>query len=349
MKIKDSRIGCFSDIHIGLNQDNPIWHKIVLDFAEWASKKYLEHGINEVIIPGDIFHNRSEISVATLATAKKFFDYFKDFNLYISVGNHDSYYKDNGKVNSVSIFDGWNNIKVIDDAPFILETKNKKISLIPWGTKLEDIPETDIIFGHFEINSFYMNSYKICEHGISSADILKKSKVIISGHFHKKDHKKYKNGEIVYLGSPFQQNFGDCLDERGIYIYDIDKNSFDFIENNISPKHFKISLKKLLDGKIDTKQLKNNIENSHISLVVDSKLDDNKLLLLSSKIKNLLPISFRTEHVESEIKSNSNLKGDELEEIDLIEDIEKYVNSLDIENKKEVVSYIKELYNNKLK
>jgi len=36
--IKSNKIGCFSDVHIGINQDNPIWHKIVLEFAEWASK-----------------------------------------------------------------------------------------------------------------------------------------------------------------------------------------------------------------------------------------------------------------------------------------------------------------------
>jgi DNA repair exonuclease SbcCD nuclease subunit len=346
--IKSNKIGCFSDVHIGINQDNPIWHKIVLEFAEWASKKYLELGINDIVIPGDIFHNRSEISVSTLDTAKKFFDYFKDFNLYISVGNHDSFYKDTGKVNSISIFDGWKNIKIIDDTPFELDIYNKKAVLVPWGTDIVDIPNVDIIFGHFEITSFYMNTYKVCEHGLKSADLFKKSKLIISGHFHKKDHRTYQNGEIVYLGSPYQQNFGDTLDSRGIYVYDVEKNNFEFIENKISPKHIKISIKRILSGEITVSFLKENIKNNHISLVVDTQLDEEKLILLHSKINKLEPISLRIDHQESE-KTTSSLKENELKTVDLMQDIKIYVDSLDIENKKEVVSYVKELYNDLIK
>ena len=124
--IKSSKIGCFSDVHIGLYQDSSAWHNISLNFAEWASKKYLDAGINDIIILGDVFHNRTEISVSTLDVAKKFFDYFKDFNVYILAGNHDSFYKDNSKVNSISIFDGWNNIKIVDKEPLLLKIGNSR-------------------------------------------------------------------------------------------------------------------------------------------------------------------------------------------------------------------------------
>lgn len=347
--IKSNKIGCFSDIHIGLNHDNPLWHKIALDFAKWASKKYLELGINDIIILGDVFHNRSEISVSTLDTAKKFFDYFKDFNLYISVGNHDSFYKNTSKINSISIFDGWKNINIIDDKPLQLDIFNKKAVLVPWGTSMEDIPQADIILGHFEISSFYMNSYKICEHGNSSKDFFKKAKTVVSGHFHKKDHRTYENGEIVYLGSPYQQNFGDTMDTRGIYVYDVENNKFDFIENNISPKHYKFSIKKILSEEIKVSFLKENVKNNHISLVVDIQLDEEKLILLLGKINKLEPISIRVDHQEPDIKNFSNLKENDLESIDLIKNVKTYVSSLDIENKKDVVSYVEDIYNNLIK
>jgi len=341
--IKSNKIGCFSDVHIGLNHDNSLWHKIALDFAEWASKKYLELGINDIIILGDVFHNRSEISVSTLDTAKKFFDYFKNFNLYISVGNHDSFYKNTSKINSISIFDGWKNINIIDDKPLQLDIFNKKTVLVPWGTSMEDIPQADIIFGHFEISSFYMNSYKICEHGNSSKDFFKKAKTVVSGHFHKKDHRKYDNGEIVYLGSPYQQNFGDTLDERGIYIYDIENNDFEFIENDISPKYYKLSVDKLLKDEQKLETL--NIKNNHISLTVDSNIESEQIMLLSSNVQKYLPVNFRIDYAEPDLKINKEKVENELNFVNIIDDIETYVDSIDIKNKKEVKEYIKQIYN----
>lgn len=342
--IKDSKIGLFTDIHIGLNQDSIVWHNIVLEFAEWCSKKFLEKGINDIIICGDVFHNRSEISVATLDTAKKFFDCFKDFQIYILAGNHDSFYKDHSLVNSISLLDGWSNIKIIDKEPKEFKMRNKKGVLVPWGTKFEDIPNSDVCFGHFEIVSFYMNTYKVCEHGMSSNDLFKKAKTIISGHFHKKDHRKYDNGEIIYLGSPYQQNFGDTLDDRGVYIYDIDKNEFEFIENDISPKYFKLSVNKILTGEDIGDDLKNKIAKNHISLVVDSHIDSDKLTILSSKIQKHLPVNFRLDYKEPDIKINTDRVEKKLEYVNIMDDIESYINNIDIKNKKELTDYIKEIY-----
>lgn len=344
--IKANKIGCFSDIHIGLYQDSPIWHNISLDFAKWASKKYLESGINDIIILGDVFHNRTEISVSTLDVAKKFFDYFKDFNVYILAGNHDSFYKDNSKVNSISIFDGWNNIKVIDKEPFLLKIANKQTVLVPWGTSYDDITNCDIVFGHFEIVSFYMNSYKVCEHGLTSENLFKKAKVIMSGHFHKKEHRTYNSGEIIYLGSPYQQNYGDSLDDRGIYIYEVNENKLSFIQNDISPKHKKISIKKILAGEIDTEYLKQNITKNHISLVVDVKIDEEKIILLKGKLQKLEPETFRIEYSDAKSAEQLNSNLTDIEAVDLMKDIENYVMSLDIKDKKQVVSYVKEIYNN---
>jgi DNA repair exonuclease SbcCD nuclease subunit len=72
--IKSSKVGMFSDIHIGLGQDSSIWHNNILEFADWVVDLYDKRGISEIIIPGDIFHNRNEISVNTLSIAKDFFE-----------------------------------------------------------------------------------------------------------------------------------------------------------------------------------------------------------------------------------------------------------------------------------
>jgi DNA repair exonuclease SbcCD nuclease subunit len=341
-KITSKLIGCFSDIHLGLGQDSTVWHKTALDFAKWASETYHEKGIDEIIISGDTFHNRSQISVQTLAVAKQFFDYFKEFKIYIIAGNHDSYFKDSCEVNSISILDGWDNIHIVDTTPITLETNySKTIGLVPWGVTLENMPKCDIMFAHLEISSFYMGPNRVCEHGFTYKDLFNVSPYIISGHFHKRDHRKYEKGEILYLGSPYQHNFGDAQDDRGIYIFNIEKNTFEFIENTFSPKHIRLNTKTLLQNDVPEDLIKNNF----ISLVLTDKIEHESLMSLQTKISVMNPQSIRLDYDEKETKIEVSDDDKDYNTGNLIKNIEDYIQSLDIENKKEVVDYIKELYN----
>jgi DNA repair exonuclease SbcCD nuclease subunit len=337
--IVSSRIGSFSDVHIGLYQDSPMWHDISLRFAEKVSSFYKEEGIRDIIIPGDIFHNRSEISVKTIHTAKSFFDYFKDFNIIISAGNHDSFFKEKAEINSICMFDGWNNITIVDKTPYFIETSNgTTVSLIPWGIGSKDIPKTDVCFGHFEINTFYMNTYRACEKGEDSKNLLNKSSFIISGHFHKKDHRKYDKGQILYLGSPYQQNFGDCDDERGYYIIDLDLKTFDFYSNEFSPRFVKIKSQDLQKSTIN-----NTLKNNFISLTLEPSLKTEEVNKILNKIQSYLPNNVKIEYQET-IKDNND-KEKTYDSIDILKNIYEYVETLDIECKNEVVNYLTGVYN----
>jgi DNA repair exonuclease SbcCD nuclease subunit len=341
--LKSNKVGLFSDIHIGLSQDNPMWHDVILDFGKWASKKYEELGITEIIIPGDIFHNRSEISVKTLDIAKKFFDCFKEFDLYISVGNHDVYKKNSSDIHSLQLLSEWKNITIVDLLPVVYKTPSgKKISLIPWATELENIPESDICFGHFDIQSFYMNGYKICEHGFESKNLFSKSKYIISGHFHKKDFREYNDGNILYIGSPYQQNFGDMGDERGIYVFDIEKETFNFYENTISPKHIKLKISEIVDKKIKIDDIKKIVPNNIVCIIIDKELTPDVYSILFSKIQNLSPIFLKTEHFEFQ---NQDLEiSEDIEISDISKTMEDYIESMDIKNKTELKAYLLDIY-----
>jgi DNA repair exonuclease SbcCD nuclease subunit len=342
--IKSKKIGVFSDIHIGLGQDSSTWHDIVLNFAKWVSKIYTKAGINDIIIPGDIFHNRSEISVNTLATANEFFDILKDFRIFISAGNHDCYYKDRSDVNSISLFGGWKNIVVVDKNPLIIQAGEKTISLIPWGISVEDIPQSDICFGHFEIQTFNMNTFKVCDHGFESSSLLEKSPFILSGHFHSRDERVYKNGKIVYVGSPYQQNFGDVDQTRGIYILDIESKKLEFIENTISPKHIKVYLSHLRNKKQDAEFLKENIPNNMVSLVIDEEISNDKITLLNAKLQNLSPRFFRVDYksINADLIENSTTVDYNL--IDIEKNIEDFVNSIDVQHKEDVINYLTTTY-----
>lgn len=344
--LKGNTIGMFSDIHIGLSQDSPMWHKEVLNIANWIKESFENEGINDIIIPGDVFHNRNEISVNTISIAKDFFEILKGFRIFISTGNHDCYYKDKSDINSVSIFNGWNNIIVVDKSPAILKYKDKTISLIPWGTSIEDIPKSEICFGHFEINSFYMNTFKLCTHGVESKNILKKSPFVISGHFHNKEERSYKNGKILYLGSPYQHNFGDIDQIRGIYTLNLNDNSTKFIENTFSPKHIKIHLSEIQTDEKKLDAIKSTIKDNIISFIVDSDITSDDLDKITTKIQSLVPKSLRVDFKNVDM-DNGDLKSSESYDILNIEEtITDYVGNTDMEHKEEVIEYLIASYKN---
>ena len=236
MPFKQQQICCISDIHVGVHQNSSMWHKITLDWALWLKKELHAKDIKDIMISGDFFHYRDEISVNTIHVASMVLDIWKDFNVVMLVGNHDAYYKERSDVNSLSLFKGRQNITVYDT--IVEETYNDvKMVFAPWGTEVDQIPENDILFGHFEINSFKMNGFKVCDGGVRASDLLSRTKLVITGHFHLRDERCYDAGTVIYTGNPFQMDFGDRGSTKGYYLLDLNSQEYVFHHNNISPVH----------------------------------------------------------------------------------------------------------------
>lgn len=345
MLFNKSRVCCISDIHVGVHQNNALWHDITLDWAAWLKKDLIEKNVKDIVISGDLFHYRDEIAVNTIQVVTKILNMWKNFNIVLLVGNHDSYYKDRVDVNSLSILSGWNNITVFDRAEMI-HVFNRKLLFCPWGTRVEEMQPCDIMFGHFEIESFKMNQYKVCTEGVRSKDLLKNAPLIITGHFHLRDERKYKNGTILYLGNPFQMDFGDVDGTKGYYLLDIKTGLYDFYENELSPKHKKIYLSKLVKYPGITDDVKQLFTNNIVKFIVDKHISPDEIDLLLTKFSELNPISINTDY-----EINFNKFGiDEQDEvnisgIDIAEAIEEFINMLDVENKSELISETIELYN----
>ena len=253
LKIYNSKVGIISDIHFGLHSNSDMWHNIILEYGVWLKKELDAKGIKDLLVLGDIFHDREEIGVKTLFTTEQFFKIFSDpinpYNILMLTGNHDSYFRDNCDINSVSIFKGWNNITVIDKATSMKYGGNdyvpdRKLTFCPWGCNYEELPnDIDILLGHVEINSFKKNVLKLCEDGIDSEVLLDKADLILSGHFHLRDERNYPNNKrIIYVGCPYPQNWNDFNDVKGYYILDIPELGLEFTENSVSPRYYKISL-----------------------------------------------------------------------------------------------------------
>jgi DNA repair exonuclease SbcCD nuclease subunit len=340
---KSSRIAIFSDIHIGVHQNSKFWHEVSWKWAEWYISELKKRDITDIVFCGDYFHTRDEVSVDTLHFGSKLLELFKDFNLLMLVGNHDCFLKDSSEVNSISPYSNWSNITIVDK-PLTISSFGKEINFIPWGIKLDQIPKADITFGHFEINLFKMNTFALCDDGFLAEDLLQKSSLIISGHFHLRDYREYSLGKILYVGNPFQMDFNDAGTEKGFYILDLKNNNLEYIQNDFSPKHTNILLSTLISKKTITENVKNMFENNFVKVKLDRRVSPDDLEFLLSFFKSLNPFQLSVEHQTNFNEYDLEEEKRDFSGIDMQQAIIEFIDMMDVNNKKDLIEYTIELY-----
>lgn len=344
-QFKQDKVCCISDIHIGVHQNSQMWLDICSKWADWLVDELLKNDIKDIIICGDLFHYRDEIAVNTINHVTNFLQKLSNFNIIMLVGNHDAYYKDRSDVNSLSILAGWPNIAIVQHEYHLMSHGGTDLCFVPWGVSDDKIPENNITFGHFEIESFNMQTNFTCKHGIKSKNLLKKSDLIISGHFHTREERKYKTGNIIYLGNPYQMDFGDAKQTKGIYIVDLTTKNYNFIPNNISPTHEKISLSDLVEhGDIDG-EIISRVRNNIVRFVVDRNIAPDEIEQLLRLLSSYKPITLTTDYNINFDRFGLDESDADLSGISIANAIEEFVNLLDVDNKKNVIQYTTELYN----
>lgn len=239
-----TKYAIISDLHIGVHRSDPKYLQWALEYADFLVKAMKENGASKLLILGDVFHNRKEVSTIAIETARKFFSVLRDNSITVDVipGNHDCYYDANTEATSLALLSGWENVSVHYE-PFDMNSVGVNGILVPWGADLSPFVGKgyDFVAGHFEITSFNMTSTQICEDGMSSDSLFKIAPLVFSGHFHLRTERKYPNGrKIIYVGSPYELDWGDYESTKGIYFYSCGSGDIGFVENTFSPKHVKL-------------------------------------------------------------------------------------------------------------
>ena len=334
-----------SDIHVGVHQNSNMWHEISLKWARWLRDELKEKQITDIVIAGDLFHYRDEIAVNTIHVVTEMLRIWSDFQIYIIVGNHDAFYKDKSDINSLSILSGWSNITVFSE-PTMVQYKDRNIMMCPWGTTVKQIDKSDIVFGHFEIQSFKFNQHKVCDDGLKATSLLSKSPLVITGHFHLREERKYNDGTILYLGNPFQMDFGDVYSTKGYYILDVMTGDYDFYENTISPTHQKLKLSKLITHEGFDDRVRNIFNNNIVKMIVDLPVSPDDMDLLLKKLMELDAIGVTVDYdVNFDMFGLEQDVDHDLSGVDIPVAIEEFVNLLeDVPNKQEIINHTVELY-----
>lgn len=350
---KQMKIAIITDMHIGARGDVEVLMKHQKKFLDEIFFPELEkRGVQTILHGGDLFDRRKYINFFTLDFAKTvFLNRLKEKNIemHIVVGNHDVFYKNTNKINSLELLlKEYENIKVYSDSIQDLVFDNCKIAMVPWITddnkdlifkQLKNTSSTMVI-GHFEIEGFLMNAGNVCKHGISPS-IFNNFETVLSGHFHTPS----KKSNIEYIGAPYEMDWSDFNGKRGFYILDTLTKEMEFVENT-----FKLHNVITFDDKdeeLDFKQLDkmdiSEFKDSFVKVVVKNVEKPAILDKFLSKLHDVNAANIKVVDNTRSITENSP----EIEEVDL-ENAETTLAMIENEVKNKKLSKDKETRINEL-
>ena len=219
------KIAIITDQHFGARKNSKLFHDYFLKFYNDIFFPTLEkEGITTIVDMGDTFDSRKGIDFSALSWAKNnYYDKLKDYTIHTVVGNHTAYYKNTNEVNAVDLLlREYNNVHVYSE-PTEIKLDKLGVLLVPWINQeneeqtLKAIKKSKsrVVMGHLELQGFKVNEYVIMDHGFDYSP-FKKFERVYSGHFHTRSNQ----GEIFYLGNPYEIYWNDCKDTRGFHLFD---------------------------------------------------------------------------------------------------------------------------------
>lgn len=351
------KVAVITDQHFGVRGDSVIFHNYFEEYYTNIFFPYLrEHGITTIVDCGDTFDRRKYTNHKSIEVAKRiFFDVIRDegMTLHMLIGNHDCYHKNNNKINAPDLLLGeYSNIIKYHSKPEELMLGNTKVLMTPWispenyDDTIAAIDSTDaqILFGHLELVGFPLHGADQISMSGMDKKIFKKFDMAYSGHFHQPS----KNGNIQYLGSPYEMTWSDFSKPRGFNIFDTETREMTFVQNT-NPMFHKIFYN---DDDLTIEDLHDldvgALQGKYIKVVVSEKNDPYLYDLFISKIESSGPADMKVvdDHKNQNLISPDDLL-DEAESTDKI--MSSYIDNLKTKvNKSKLKNFITELYTDAL-
>ena len=351
------KIALITDLHFGARNDNQGFANYFQRFYSQIFFPYLkEHNIDTVVYLGDTFDRRKFISFTSLKSAKEmFFEPLAENNikLHVLVGNHDSVYKNTLELNSIDLLcSDYDNV-IPYSSPTEVEIGGCDIMMVPWicadnseqTFKLCEETKAQVLFGHLELANFEMNKgYYIREgHGV---DWLKKFDIVYTGHYHTKSTQ----GNVTYLGTPYQMTWTDYEDTKGFHIFDTETRELEFIANpfDMFYKVWYNDTDWTMQDIIDQTDIISNYKGSCLKIIVSEKCHPELYDMYIDKIEKIgfLNIQVVDDHLHLDLQDDGELIT---EAEDTLTILDKYINGIETTaDKEELRTLVKGLYSEAL-
>ena len=341
------KLAIITDQHFGARNDSIAF----LDFFEKFYENIFfptidENNITTVLVLGDTFDRRKYVNFYALDRAKKmFFDKLEErgIRVHMLAGNHDTYYKNTNEVNSPDLLlTEYGNIDVISKPETII-IDGISICMMPWicpenyQESIDQMANTkaEICMGHFEIAGFAMHRGMESHEGISK-ETFEKFDMVFSGHYHHKSD----DGQIYYLGNPYELTWQDYNDTRGFHLFSLDTRELEFIPNSYRMfERLEYNDKEVEPVDLDILDL----ESKYVKLIVVNKTDFYKFDKFITKLYNkgcheIKIIEDMTEFQEGEINEEISLE-------DTVSVLTHYIDSIETDvDKEQIKTFMRTLY-----
>ena len=337
------KVGLICDTHYGYKRGSKVFEEY---FEKFYSNIFFpsleEYQVDTVIHMGDCFDVRKTIDFNSLEWTKRVvLDPLSKYKVHLTVGNHDTYFKNTNHINSPELLlNSYSNIKTYS-SPTEIKVGNLDILLLPWINSdnerktFECIQKSSckVAMGHLELQGFRVNRQLYMEHGYDSK-LFKKFYKVFSGHYHTRSD----DGRVFYLGNPYEMFSNDEKDLRGFTIFDTETLEHFHINNP-----YRMFYSFVYDE--DNLQIGKEIlecEDKIVKLVVKNKKDYKKFDKFVDNLYGLNP---------HEVKIVENFEIEELEDCEELESedtlsiLNKYISESEVDMDKYILkSLVQEIY-----
>ena len=236
--------------------------KFAFDFIEWLWDYCEKNKIEKILHCGDFFTQRGMISAPLY---NRFWDLLTacPVPMIMIVGNHDRYKTDPSIHGMYVLADALDNITILDNQvtldrnirvagcppPLDLESQKFKFPLPfkSFGEGKHSLrTKRNILLIHENIIGAAYSSGKKADEGVSPqrlAEWMRENNfdICFCGDIHVPQEMTAWNPSIVIVGAPFQMDFGDRGQPRGIWNYDSDNNIVEFVRYEKGPMFFQVT------------------------------------------------------------------------------------------------------------
>jgi DNA repair exonuclease SbcCD nuclease subunit len=250
----------FSDLHV--HNHGSDWRRVddAIEVLDWIKKEALERDIKDLFFLGDWFHVRGYAYPSIMSRTYKKLLEFKEagLNMVLLVGNHDMPYKSTTKDNSLTVY---NSVFPVVEQPKVWEAENYNFYFLPyvedkdqlnWAiqkiySELEEqtnsvapdqapsrdgTPKKNVLLAHLDIKDALYQTNVSSNHGVDSKKLSEMFDMVITGHYHVP---QILQDNIYYVGSPYQQSFGEADQDKGFIVFD--DGEIEYVKNTFSPKY----------------------------------------------------------------------------------------------------------------
>ena len=342
------KIALVADTHAGVRGDSDTFAQYQYKFWYDEFVPYLRsNNIKNIIHLGDITDRRKWINYKTLNGFRGLINNLSnEFDLKVIIGNHDTFYKNTNDINSMSClfqtptqwYDG--SFQWYSEAEEIwYPGVEHPILFVPWINSenlertLDKIEQSTakVCMGHLNLEGFEMARGLTNTEGMDRK-VFRKFDMTLSGHFHKKSHMD----NIWYLGSPFEQTWIDCDEERGFHVLDTDTMELEFI-----PNPHKMFFKIFYNGTSDVNPA--DYANKAVKVIIN-QIDDQ--YMFSKFIEEMEAAGpWHMQIIDNTDASDmSEVEVEHIESKGTVELLNDYIEQTKYDNKDEVKALMRELF-----